>query len=530
MSKLAAIRQRLGAIITGKPAARGQRMYHGARQSRLTQGWGTASTSADAEISLSLTPLRNRSRALVRDASYAKRARDVVVNNVVGHGIGLQAQVMTTRDALAERINADIERAWLEWSLAGRCHTGGTLALPDIMRLCMSQVFEAGEIFVRKHPRTFGDSAVPLALEIIEPERIADDYTVPQVGGANVVRMGVEVDPFGRPVAYWVRDLHVGDIQRRNDGKTSTLTRVPAAEIIHLHLVDRWPQTRGVPWMHAAMRRLNDMDGYSEAEIVAARSSANVVGFIKSPELPTGDQTDDAGPRELAFEPGMIEHLAPGEEFQGFNPSRPNPAMDNFMRMMLREVASGIGVSYESISRDYSQSNYSSSRLSLLDDRDTWRVLQQWFIRSFCEPLFREWLMVATFARAVPAVSVAEYASNPGKFEAATWKPRGWLWVDPTKEVGAYKEAIKAGMTTLTSVIAATGGGQDIEDVLRERKRELSMLHEAGIEVDTTVVPPPLPAGTVAAEPGASADPEETADAPDAEDGARVVSIARQAA
>ena len=535
MSKPATLRQRLAAFIAGKPFAqpRGQRLYHGAKQSRLTQGWGSASTSADAEISLSLTPLRNRSRALVRDASYAKRARDVVVNNVVGHGIGLQAQVMTSRDQLNERINADIERAWSEWGRATRCHTGGALALPDLMRLCMAQVFEAGEIFIRKHPRAFGDSAVPLGLEIIEPERIADDYTVPQVGGANVVRMGVEVDPFGRPVAYWVRDLHVGDIQRRTDGKTSSLTRVPAAEIIHLRLVDRWPQTRGVPWMHAAMRRLNDMDGYSEAEIVAARSAACVVGFIESPEAPLPEaDTADVGP-ELAFEAGQITHLAPGEKFSGFAPTRPNPAMDPFMRMMLREVASGIGVSYESISRDYSQSNYSSSRLSLLDDRDTWRVLQQWFIRSFCEPLFREWLMVATFARAVPTVSVAEYATNPGKFEAASWKPRGWLWVDPTREVNAYKEAVKAGMTTLTDVIAATGGGKDIEDVLRERKRELAMLHEAGIEVDTTVVPPPLPAGAVPAEPGASADPEDTDASGDdsaTDSASRVVNFARPAA
>lgn len=534
MSKLAAIRQRLGALIAGRPAAPArmqQRLYHSAKNSRLTQGWGTASTSADAEISLSLGPLRNRSRALVRDASYAKRARDVVVNNVVGHGIGLQAQVMTSRDKLAERINADIEGAWREWGRAERCHTGGVLSLVDIMRICMAQVFEAGEVFIRKHPRAFGDSAVPLGLEIIEAERIADDYTVPQVGGANVVRMGVEVDPFGRPVAYWVRDLHVGDIQRRNDGKTSSLTRVPAAEIIHLHLVDRWPQTRGVPWMHAAMRRLNDMDGYSEAEIVAARSSANVVGFIKSPELPTADTGAEATPPELAFEPGMIEHLAPGEDFVGFNPSRPNPNMDPFMRMMLREVASGIGVSYESISRDYSQSNYSSSRLSLLDDRDTWRVLQQWFIRTFCEPLFREWLMVAVFARAVSAVNVAEYATNAAKFEAATWKPRGWLWVDPTKEVNAYKEAIKAGMTTLTTVIAQTGGGQDIEDVIRERKRELQMLEEAGIDVDTTVEEPvpPMPAGQPQPAAQDPVDPED-ADGQSAEPAARrVVNFARPA-
>lgn len=526
MSKLAAIRQRLGAMIAGKPAARGQRMYHGAKQSRLTAGWGSSTTSADAEISSSLTSLRNRSRALMRDASYAKRARAIVVNNVVGSGIGLQAQVTTTRTTPAERINGGIEESWEQWCEAGRCHTGGTLHFSDLERLLLSQVFDAGEVLVRLHRRAFGDSAVPLALEVIESERLADEFTSPaaEAEGADV-RMGVEVDKFHRPLAYWIRQGHPGDLRSRVGQGSERLERVPAADIIHLRIVDRWPQTRGVPWLHAAMRRLNDMDGYSEAEIVAARSAACVVGFIESPEAPLPEEgTEDTGP-ELAFEAGQISHLAPGEKFSGFNPSRPNPAMDPFMRLMLREVAAGCDVSYESVSRDYSQSNYSSSRLSLLDDRDTWRVLQAWFIRSLRAPLHRQWLQAAVLARAVPGVSVDEYALRPAKFEAVTWKPRGWTWVDPTREVNAYKEAIKAGMTTLTDVIAATGGGKDIEDVIRERRRELDMLEAAGIEVDTTVPEPVEP--IEAADPAARPDAED--DTPSKPAAARVVHMTGRA-
>ena len=100
------------------------------------------------------------------------------------------------------------------------------------------------------------------------------------------------------------------------------------------------------------------------------------------------------------------------------------------------------------------------------------------------------------------------------------FKPRGWSWVDPTKEVAAYKEAIKAGLTTVTDVIAATGGGMDIEDVVKTRKRELAMFEDAGIDVDTTVVPAgQLSAGLApaAAEPAADTqdqnnDPQASAD------------------
>jgi capsid protein len=95
----------------------------------------------------------------------------------------------------------------------------------------------------------------------------------------------------------------------------------------------------------------------------------------------------------------------------------------------------------------------------------------------------------------LPTVTPGQYAVDPSKFEAVLFKPRGWSWVDPTKEVNAYKEAIKAGLTTITDVIAATAGGLDIEDVVKTRKRELKLLKEAGFEVDTTVVAaPPAPA------------------------------------
>lgn len=473
------------------PRHSGQRMYAAARNSRLTSGWATTSSSSDSELYSSLAALRSRSRALVRDAAYAKRARVVIQNNVVGSGIGMQAQVMTTRGKLATRVNEGIERAWRDWSRATSCHTGGALHFADFERACMGQVFEAGEVFIRKHYRPFGDGVVPLALELIEAERVADDLsgTPPQGAGANY-RMGVEVDQFGRALAYWIRERHPNEL-RVMLGESDRVVRVPADQIIHLRIVDRWPQTRGEPWLHAVARKLNDMDGYTEAEIVAARGAASYMGFIKTddPEGAIGEKQSD-GTEQLELSPGLIPKLGNGEDFIGYSPNRPNSALDPFLRYMLREVASGTSISYESLSRDYSQSNYSSSRLSLLDDRDVWRSLQQWFIRSFREPLHREWLQQAVLVGAIPEITAESFALAPDKFRAVLFKPRGWSWVDPTKEVEAYKEAVRAGFTTTSRVIAATADGLDIEDVIAERKRELDLFEAAGIDVDTTVQEP----------------------------------------
>jgi lambda family phage portal protein len=509
------------AIAPAAPRGRmGARMYQAARNSRLTAGWQTANSSADAELNTSLTALRSRSRALVRDAAYAKRARVVIQNNVIGTGIGLQAQVTTTRNDLAERVNVGIEREWAEWCRGASCHTGGTLHFSDLERAIMGQVFEAGECLVRKHYRAFGDSRIPFALELIEAERLADDFSTPAVTVTNEIRMGIEVDAFGRPVAYWLRERHNGDF-RYATLPSERAFRVPASEILHIRRVDRWPQTRGEPWLHAVARKLNDMDGYSEAEIVAARGAASYMGFIETPDLENsamGEPQED-GSEQMELTPGLVPKLGGGEKFVGYAPSRPNSAMDPFMRLMIREFCAGVGISYESISKDYSQSNYSSSRLSLLDDRDVWRDLQQWFIRSFREPLHREWLQQAVMVGAIPEIGIESYALNTEKFRAVSFKPRGWSWVDPTKEVEAFKEAVRAGFTTTSAVIAATGGGVDIEDVIAERARELAMFEAAGIEVDTTVQEPPEPAEQAAA-PAA-----ETEDDDEGEPPARVVKM-----
>ncbi len=56
-------------------------------------------------------------------------------------------------------------------------------------------------------------------------------------------------------------------------------------------------------------------------------------------------------------------------------------------------------------------------------------------------------------------------------------------WVDPQKEVAAYKAAVRSGFKTLGQVISEQGG--DIEEVLTMRQAELAMLDEKNIITDT---------------------------------------------
>ncbi len=500
------------ARLTAAHAAEGTRMYAGAKVGRLNGDWNALGTSADSEILTSIRLLRARSRQLVRDNEYAKRAQQLVVNNVIGNGIGLQARIMNARGKLQGKQNDQIEQQWTRWCRARRCHTAGKLSFADIERQAVAQLVEAGEVLIRKVWGKFGDSAVPFALEVIEADRLMDQWQTARADNGNLIRMGVEIDTWGRPVAYWLYPTHPGDYQF-STFIPSKFIRLPAEEVIHLYLADRVPQTRGVPWFHATVQRLHNMGGYEEAEIVAARASANIVGFITSPEpAQMGDVENNQ--RTLDTAPGQFQTLLPGESFQGFAPTRPNAALEPFMRYMLRGFCAGVGISYEALSGDYSVASYSSSRMGLLAERDLWRILQGWFIRSFRQEVYENWLDAAVLSG---ALKFPDFSSNREKYdEAVRFKPRGWNWIDPQKEVASYMMAVRSGFMTVGDVLSQTADGRDFEDMAKERREELDMMAALKLVFDTDpaqtdvkgkgqVVEPAAEADDASAKPGQSA-------------------------
>jgi lambda family phage portal protein len=204
------------------------------------------------------------------------------------------------------------------------------------------------------------------------------------------------------------------------------------------------------------------------------------MGFITSPEGELqGDELLD-GERVTSFEPGVFKYLAPGESVSVPSLDAPDGQLEPFLRAMLRAVAAGVGCSYTTISQDYSQSNYSSSRLSLLEERDNWRALQQYMIENFHQPVFEAWMEMAVLSG---VLSLPLYDTDPDRYRMVQWFPRGWSWVDPAKEVAAYKDAVRCGFKTQAEVVAEQGG--DLEDLLLARKAEVDRADELDLYFDT---------------------------------------------
>jgi lambda family phage portal protein len=494
------------------PAAphRGQRAYEGALVSRLTADWVTSSTSADAEIDGSLVRLRNRSRQLLRDNPYVQAARRAIVTNVIGRGIRMQSRVPMVRGGgrLDKSTNDRVEAWWRRYCRKEHIHAAGKLSFARILRQSMAAVPESGEVFIRLVPEQFGNSGTPLGLEILEADLCDETHTAgPDVNGIEW-RMGVQVNRWGRPTAYRFRLRHPGDVSGAVGYSTAD---VPAEQIIHLFIPERPGQTRGVPMFASSIRRMHHVAGFEEAEVVGKRARSSLMGFIQSPEGElVGDGVED-GERLTNFEPGVFKHLAPGESITVPQLGNADTEYEDFLRPMLRSLAAGSGVPYPTISADYSQSNYSSSRLERLEVLELWRSLQDWIIEDVCQVVFERAMAAAVGAGTLP---LPGYDLAPERYEAVKWFPRGWEFVDPQKEAAANRDLVRSGFKTQAQIVAEQGG--DLEDLLLARATEVGRAEILGLQFDTNPADD-LEGGSPDAEPETDDEPEDPSE-PDPDD------------
>jgi lambda family phage portal protein len=488
------------------PAARQHlRRFDGAAVNRLTESWLASQASIDQELRGDLDRLRRRSRDLAKNNEYMAKFLRMVRNNVIGQGVGLQSRPMDGAkiDNLAA---AAIERHWAEWVKPSACDVTGRAGLWTLLRAAVDALARDGELLLRLRR---GRGAYGLQLQLLDVERLDTAYNVARVTGQNAIVMGVEVDEFHRPVAYHIlQTLPGGSYATQRTGERE---RVPAADIIHRFLQLEPEQTRGVPWAHAAMRRLNDIGGYREAAVIAARIGASKMGFFTTPEpdqLPQ-DGKDAQGVPYTSATPGEFGVLPAGVGFQQFDPAYPHEQFGEFMKAALRGVASGLGVSYNTLANDLEGVNFSSIRSGVLEERDEWMVLQDWVTEQVLDPIFDEWLRIGLAGGLVTQISSNGASPLPlakrAKFAQRVWMPRRWGWVDPLKDVQATVLAIEANLTTATD--AAARAGVDIEDVFATKQREEEMKKQYGIK-------PPQAAPTKPGRPAAGAANDDGEDDP----------------
>ena len=464
----------------------GTPLYDGTGGGRRALAWMPGNPGAVAALSLAQDALRAKSRDLVRRNAWAAAGIEAFVANAIGTGIKPQSLVpdQTTREA--------IHSLWWDW-----CEQADAAGLTDfygLQALATRAMLEGGEALVRlRYRRTEDGLPVALQIQVLEAEHLPTTMNrdLPATAGAsnvgNVIRAGIEFDRLGRRVAYHLYRTHPNDgllAPMSSQGGMDTV-RVDASEVIHLFRPLRPGQIRGEPWLARALVKLNELDQYDDAELVRKKTAAMFAGFITrmAPEdnLMGESAADAQGVALAGMEPGTLQILEPGEDIKFSAPADVGSSYAEFMRQQFRAVAAAMGITYEMLTGDLTQVNYSSIRAGLLEFRRRCEALQHGvLVHQLCRPIWRAWMDQAVLEG---SIDLPGYRKDRRSYQAAKWIPQGWNWVDPQKEFNAMKLAIRAGLMSRSEAIS--GNGYDAEDVDREIASDNARADALGLVFDS---------------------------------------------
>ena len=440
-----------------------ERNYTAARTDRFGK-WYPRNQPAE----LTDAPYRNlikaRARDLERNNGIVQGAVGVILRNVVGLGIKPQAVCVDEQGKELWEINDKIEEFWAEWINKENCDASRGQKFYQMQQMFLRRMIVDGDMLTIMGYNPNIHAEFPLVLQLIESDLLAEDIIENK---GRYVYGGVEVNDYMAPAAYHFRfdPKEMGNVQR-----------IEASRVIHGFIKTRAPQTRGISALTGIMENVRDCGEFIESELKAARMASALTGVVSS-EQPGGSVgrqiTAPSGQKITEIEIGTMLNLAPGEKADFATPGRPNGAVAPFVSAILRFIGMGLGLSYEALSRDLSQVNYSSAREGRLQDIKTYELLQQDLVDNFCQPIYRQWLdsMVLN-----GTINIPGYWNNKKKYQKCKWIKPGWKWVDPLKEAKGIETQLGMNMTTLQDACGQMG--YDWQEVVEQRAREKAYIQE----------------------------------------------------
>lgn len=437
----------------------GKRAYEAADKGRRAKAFRLAnSTGANLELSGALVTLRDRSRHMVRNNGWSKRAVEAIVKHTVGEGIQPAPKGGVAR-------TKRIKEIWSDWAGSTACDWEGKTTFYGLQELAMRAIVEGGDVLILRRwiiPDANDDCRVPLKLQILEGDHLDHYRNGPNEYG--YARLGIQYDHQKRRIGCWIFEAHPSDGMPFGSPIESHF--VPNSDIIHAYEILRPGQVRGLPFGVASFMKASDFSDYEDAQLVKQKIAACLAAFVIG--------SDDMGTEPVErLEPGIIEHLSSGEHVEFSNP--PTVAdYDAYSGRILQGVAASWGITYEMLTMDYSKVNFTSGRMAKIDVTQNFRSWQyNMMVPQVCASVWK-WFNDACMA--------AGLINNKTK---ADWTAPRIQQLDPAREIQAQIAAIKGGLATLSETIRENG--REPEEFFEEYAQDIQTLLNKGINIESII-------------------------------------------
>ncbi len=491
--------------------------------------WTSPLRSADADLLPHKEIIDGRARDILRNDAYVQGGSNLHKDNIVGSHFLLNSRplsrvVLGRQDDMWEQeFQEEVEEKWELYSDSPDCwiDAARTNNFTEQVRLAVGIHLMAGEFLaVAEWVRDDG-APFKTAIQFIDLDRLS---TGPLSLNEREVREGIRYNRRGAPVSYQIRNSHPADYgpmfgrlslpEWKEIQKYKPWGRL---QVIHLFEQLRVDQSRGVTEMAAALKEMKITHHWRDLNIQNAVTQAMYAAAITS-DLPSeavftalGGGTMNATTiqnavtsyaegylssvakyagtaRGLQIDGVKIPHLYPGTKLDLLSPGKGGPLGQEFEQSLLRYIAASMGVSYEQLSRDYTNTNYASARAAMAE---TWKFMQarkKLVADKYGTIAFRLWLEEAINNNEIasfPASQATSLYTNRRlnmRFDALSkcdWIGASRGQIDEYKETQAAVLRIEKGLSTAEDELARLG--KDWRKVYRQLRREKEMREAMGL-------------------------------------------------
>ena len=494
--------------------------------SRETMLWNPDRRSPDQIINQVKDEADFRGRDMVSNDGYAQGVVDTARDTIVGGQYRLKSQPNWT--VLSYLYSSKFDEVWAEeyqnvseemFNMIGESNgcwldAQRRLTFSGQIRLGIAGFTYTGEVlatveWIREVNRPFST-----AIQFVSPTRLTNPMG--QFDNDRL-RRGVQRDSRGKPTGYWIRVSYPTEYF---DGNNFSWVFVPAEkpwgrrQVIHITDQIQPDQTRGISSLVAVLKDMRMTRKFHEVVLQNAVINASYAATIES-DLPreviaaaigagtAGDSTSSflnviggyltsmeqytGAARNIMVDGAKMPHLYPGTKLNIRTLGTPGGVGTEFEVALLRHIAAGLGISYEEFAHDFSKTNYSSARASMLTTHRHMLAKKKFVADRLADEIYTVWAEEWLNAKNLPLPRgfSAEVFYRPFAkecFVACDWIGTGRGQIDELKETQAALLRVKSGLSTREIEIAKFGN--DWRKVFRQLGREQTMADELGLEFD----------------------------------------------
>lgn len=491
----------------GKTSLREYARYHGggAGFGGQLRNWQPRSESVDAALLPDFVRGNARADDLVRNNGYAANAVQLHQDHIVGSFFRLSHRPSWRYLGIPEEESRafalEVEAAWKEFAEDDSCYIDVERKRTFTMMIREGVAMHAfnGELFTQAAWERSSQRLFRTQFKMVSPKRVSNPNNL---GDSRNCRAGVVINDQGAALGYHVSD---DDYPMWTPQKWTYVPReLPGgrASLIHVFEPLEDGQTRGANQFYSVMEQMKMLDTLQNTQLQSAIVKAMYAATIES-ELDTQSAMDfilgaDAKDNKLVNWIGEIAsyytgapvrlggakvpHLMPGDTLNLQTAQNADNGYSVFEQSLLRYVAAGLGVSYEQLSRNYSQMSYSTARASA---NESWCYFmgRRKFIasRQACQ-MFLCWLEEAIARRVVTLPAKARFSFQEARsaWGNCDWIGSGRMAIDGLKEVQEAVMLIEAGLSTYEKECAKRG--EDYQEIFAQQVRETLERHQAGLK------------------------------------------------